>query len=391
MIRPTPTRCPAALRPDARRSPAGVVGAVRGLPLGAALGVALVLGGCREQKSERELLIEATTLAQRGDFDASLAILDRLYAANPTSADVLIRYTGFLVDAGDLERADEFLGRLDRMDLRGTERGRADMERRRYFEAIFERAAGDGPAAPADKDAYERAMIGLINLERTGTILDDYNTYLIMQARASLGGAPERPIDPSTRGNVAAVASPTQARAALVYLDRVLDGDPRCQVRRELEGAPLLEAQAVRQALRAKIFSDDFDRAWEVRFRDAFEQAERFDPATRRFRVHYDGPYREGYSAESGEERLTYQAQTWHARELATDLAYELAGLPRLGAPPLDYAVEDFATTQVSGLTPGETTLAFDLALPYETARRGAFLLHELRSAPHDSEPPVTE
>jgi len=355
-----------------------------------ALALSCLLGGCRTQRSERELLIEAASLAQAGDVAAAFAIVDRVHAANPGSPEVIIRYTAMLIDTGDLDRAQRMLDQLDGMDLRGTERARANAEKRRLLETVYEQARGPGPHAPSDPVAYERAVIGLINLERTGIILDEYNQYLLMQARAELGAPPERSIDLHAPQNVAAAATPTQARTALVYLERLLDGDERCEARRELEGAALLEAQAIREALNLKVFGDDFDRAWEVRHREAFEAAGRFDPVGARFVVRHHGPYRDGLDAAAPPERLRYVAQTWFAREAATALVYELADQQRSDAAPLPYAVGDFSTTQVTDLIAAES-LSFTLLIPYDTVRRGAFLLHRSMQHARDPEPSVTD
>lgn len=353
---------------------------VRILP--AALVVAAsLLTGCPEHQSARVRLIEASALAENGEVDEARQVFQRLLTEYPDRADVLTQYAGFLVGTGELDRAADVFERLGEMELRGTERTRLDAERRRYFERIYRDARGPGPEAPADPEAYERGLIGLIALERTGPMLDEYGDYLIMQARAALGHSPESPIALPADELVAA-ATGEQVHAALDDLDRLLDGDDRVDVHPEPEGTRLAEATGLRDALRLELFRVDFEERWSTRYRDAFARDGRFDPASRRFLHRYVGPYREGFDAGSGEARLLHQAQTWHAREVATDICYELAGVPREGAPPLDYRVEDFATTEVSGLgEDAEGRLVFDLAIPYATVLQGGLLLrHRLRA-----------
>lgn len=342
--------------------------------LAAALGLAAV-GGCVQEKSERVLLIEASTLAQSGQTEEARAIFDDLLADGARSSDVLIRYAGFLVDTGEFDAAWAVFEELEELELHGTDRSRLETERRRYFQRIYDDARGPGPAGPADRDAYERGLIGLINIDRAGPLLDEYEDYLIMQARAALGRSPEQPMELPPDAVVQA-ASGEQIETALVYLDRLIDGDPRCEVRTVLEGTRLAEAETLRAALRVERFRVEFDRRWSTRFRDAFVADGRFDRERDVFRHAYVGPYREGFSAESGPDRLQHQARTWHAREVATDLAYELVGEERGDAPPLEYRVEDFASTEASAIgEDADGNFTFDLTIPYATVLRGGWLL----------------
>lgn len=355
----------------------------------ALLAALVLLSGCPEPKSERVLLIEAATLSQDGHTEQARAIYLRLLEErDPPSHDVAIRYAGFLIDNGELEAASAVLAQLEHLGLRGTDRARLDAERRRYFERIYEDARGDGPGAPADPAAYERGIIGLINLERTGPMLDEYNEYLVMQARAALGRSPTQPV-PMPPDPVAQAASPEQIENALRYLGRLLDGDPRAEVRRPPEGPIASEAEALRAALLVERFQDAFEYRWTNRHRDAFARDGRLDPDARNFLHHYVGPYREGHTAELGEVRLTHHARTWYAREIATDLAYELAGIPRDGAPPLPFAVEDFVTTVASGVAEDEAgNFVFDLVIPYRTVMLGGWLLQQRLDAEGSGDTP---
>ena len=282
----------------------------------------------------------------------------------------------------NLTRAAEVFATLDTLELRGTDRGRVDTEKRRFFQRIYDDARGNAPANPANAADYERGIIGLINLERTGPLLDEYNEYLIMQARAALGASPELALDSRAASSVAA-ASAEQAAASIVFLDRLINGDERAQVRTPPEGSMALEANALRTALQLKLFEAEFDARWSTRFRDAFAQAGRYDAASNRFTIRYSGPFREGLSAADPPDVLLHQAQTWHAREIATDLAYELAGVARDGADPLPFRVTEFATATATEVTTDEAgNFTFLLGLPYATVQKGGYLLEERLRAP---------
>lgn len=334
------------------------------------------------------LLIEATTLAQTGQLEEARAIFESAREANPTSPDVLIRYAGFLIDTGDLDGAAGFFETLDGMELRGTDGGRANTERRRYYQAMYDGAHGEGPAAPANPERYEAAVIGLINVERAGPMLGEYNQYLIMQARASLGWSPEDRIPLDRVVEVVDSVSEQQARVALGFLDRLIEGDERAEVREELEHPDLEEGETLRTTIRVKLFRDEFDTRWSTRYRDAFVRDGRYDAATNDFTIHYVGPY-ELEAIEPSLARLTYHAQTWHAREIVTNMAYELATLERGDAPPLPFETPDFADTTVSNVgSDADNNFVFHLVIPYATIQQGAYLLHrrlvEPEPAPED-------
>ncbi len=348
----------------------------------AAAVTALLLSGCPEQKSERVLLVEAATLAQDGNLEQAGLIFEQVYQRNPQNPDVLLRYAEFAIGLGNMERANAFINTLDSLEVRGTDLGRLQNLKRHYFQRIYDESRGNAPAAPADVEAYEHGVIGLINLERAGPLLDEYNLYLLMQARALLGRSPEQPIAEELEEAVAA-ASPEQATAALVFLDRLVDGDERSDVVRPLEGSLNEEATGLQAALRVALFRHQFDQRWNTRYRDAFVRDDRFDAATQTFRTSYEGPAREDVDATATAERLAYIAQTWHAREVATDLAYELSGESRDGAEPLPYDVADFASTEATEVRLAEDlTFRFRLAIPMDTVRHGAWLLHQRLHAP---------
>jgi hypothetical protein len=334
------------------------------------------LTGCQEEKSERVLLIEASTLAQTGKHDEAETIFAAVLETNPTSPDVLIRYAGFRIDIGDLDGAAQFFETLDSMELRGTNSGRANTERRRYYQAMYDAAQGDGPSAPADLTRYETAVIGLINVERAGPMVGEYNHYLLMQSRASLGLSPDDRIALNHVIELVDAVSEEQARASLGFLGRLIEGDVRAEVREELEPADQNEAEALRTAIRVKLFRDEFDTRWSTRYCDAFAADGRYSAATNAFTIHYVGPLvLEDLNPTPA--RVNYHAQTWHARELATNLAYELANLERSGAPPLPYSTPEFADTTVANLTAdAEGNIVFDVTIPYSTVRQGAYLLH---------------
>lgn len=346
------------------------------------------IAGCQEEKSERVLLIEAATLAQTGQTDEAEAIFAAVLENNPTSPDVLIRYAGFRIDNGDLDGAAEFFGTLDSMELRGTDSGRANTERRRYYQAMYDAARGDGPEAPSDPVRYETAVIGLLNLERAGPMLGEYNQYLLMQARASLGLSPEDRVPLNHVTTLVDAVSEEQARASLGFLDRLIEGDERAEVRADLEPADQDESAALRTALRVKLFRDEFDNRWSTRYRDAFAGAGRFDAEANAFTIRHEGPLQ--LETEDGTEPtpalLNHHAQTWHAREIATNLAYELANEERGTAEPLPYTPPQFADTVVTNLrTDGQGNVAFDVAIPYDTVRQGAYLLHRRQVVAEES------
>ena len=334
--------------------------------------------GCAPEKSERELLIEASTLAASQRYEDAEEIFERVYAANPQSAEVLIRYSGFAIDTGDMEKAAEFFDVLAELELNANERGRVANERRRYFERIYSDARGDAPTAPADRELYEEAILGLIEIDRSGPYLDEYVSYLIMQARAALGGAPERALQPGDASGPAANATVEQARGSLVYLERLLDGDPRVGIRGRPDPAVAAEGTALREFLRRKVFDGEWTARWTADQRQPIIDAGRYDANIDRFTIHHVAPHREGFDATTSVEVLTVQAQTWFAREIATDLSYELAGVERAGADPLPYAVADFTQAQATNIaTDPAGNFTFDLSLPLDTVQLGGWLLRE--------------
>jgi len=339
----------------------------------------LFMAACERQKTTRELLVEAQAAAMRGDHEAAESIFERLYASDGDDPFVLVGYIAYSIERENLERARALLDAFDGLDVEGAARQRANAERTKYWQAILREAGGDGaPANPTNPEAYEEAIIELVRIDRNTPHMGDWRTYLLAGARVALGGQANRPIQTMLPENHATRANAEQARTALTYLDRLLDGDPRMTVRPRLDADTRTEAQNVRTILRQKLFNHDFDAEFIRVHQPRLVSEERFDAEARMFLLTFTGPFLNGLTLESPADLAQQQAETFYAREFATDLAYELSGLVRGDAPPLSYNLTDFqgAVASELGITEDDQ-FTFQLRLPYDPVRKGAHQLHQ--------------
>ena len=342
--------------------------------------VLLTLAGCKPERTVREQLVEVNQLLVYNELDEARQLLETLYAEHPHDIDVMLDLARFYVDAAELERARTVIERIREMELGTNDARRAESLDRRYVEAVYTLARGEGPANPADNEAYEDALIGLINLDRGSEQerIDEYYQFLLTHARRALGADEETRLDSVDLQASVHQASAAQARVAMLLFERLRGNDPRLEVELTLPSTIRIEINDASAILRWTIFFDDFDTAWREVHEPAFRTAGRYDPESERFTIDYTGPLMEDLLVDTTVERLTGRAQTVYAREIATDLVYELRGFPRGEAEPLPYRLIDFADASARDplVLPG-MQFQFHVEIPWSTIRRGARMLQE--------------
>lgn len=181
-------------------------------------------------------------------------------------------------------------------------------------------------------------------------------------------------------------ADAAHAREANGYIVRLFGDDEGLEFDPVLSEEIRLELETAQAVLKKTIFFDDFDTQWSAERRRFINEA-RFDPELEEIIEHYTGPLMDDLSSRTSIETLIGRAQTWYAREVATNLVYELRGLERSDGEFLPYRLRDFAEATVSDLTitPSDQ-IDFTTRIPFSTIRKGAWLLEErIRSAEESS------
>jgi hypothetical protein len=342
------------------------------LPLALVIGVA----ACEPERSERELAVAAAALATSGDAEAARAAFVSALQKFPTSVEIRVRLAEFLTTEGDLNAARAVLDELAAMPAGDEERRRALQVERDWYRALLMQSRGENLLEPVDRDGYELAVTSLLDRERDATLMTEWGDYLMARARQAILAEPTLPIDLNAPDNAAALASPDQARQALVQLDRLIDGDPILREPPTLESALQSEAVAVREILRGIVFGAEFDRTFAELHRPRMVDDGRYEVASNVFTIRYNGPVPVELPAESAADVYEQLAEHLLARDMATDLAFDLRGMSRDGAPPLPFVLDDMAGTEASGLVVDEQgAMQFSIRIPYETVRRAAFLL----------------
>ena len=329
------------------------------------------------------MLVEANRLVAYGDNDGARQILENLYADHPNDEHVLIDLGAFYVDQGELDNARPIVESLRTLELGTNDSRRAEDVERDYLEAIYGLSRGDGPANPADPVAYEETLIARINLDEghNEDVLAEYIEFLVIGARRALDvPIDERiPVSEDEDGPIDR-ATPEQARAALEYFSLLQGRDERLEIELELPSEIRREIRQTFPTLELKVFLDSFDTAWRDQHRRRFENEGRFSTATGEFTISFAGELMPDLTEDTTVERLTGRAQTVYAREIATDLAYELSEVERGDDEPLPYRLDDFADARATNARVGEDGLFhFDVTIPYLTVRKGALLLRERR------------
>jgi hypothetical protein len=336
----------------------------------------VVTPACEPERSERELAVAAAALATGGDADAARAAFATALQRFPASVEIRVRLAEFLTAEGDLGSARAVLDELAAMPAGDEERRRALNVERDWYLGLLMQSRGENLLEPADRDGYELAMTSLLARDRDATLMSEWTGYLMARARQALLAEPTLPIDLQDAANPAALANPDQARQALVQLDRLIDGDPILREPPTLEPALQSEAVAVREVLRGIVFGAEFDRTFEELHRPRMVDDGRYDVASNTFTLSYSGPVPVEVAPESGPDVYEQIAEHFIARDMATDLAFDLRGMSRDDAPPLPFALDDMAGTEARSVTLDEQgALQFSIRIPYETVRRAAFLL----------------
>lgn len=342
------------------------------LPLVLVVGVA----ACEPERSERELAVAAAALATSGDVEAARAAFVSALQKFPASVEIRVRLAEFLTTEGDLNAARAVLDELAAMPAGDEERRRALQVERDWYRALLMQSRGENLLEPADREGYELAVTSLLARDRDATLMTEWGDYLMARARQAILAEPTLPIDLNDPANPAALANPDQARQALVQLDRLIDGDPILREPPTLEPALQSEAVAVREILRGIVFGAEFDRTFAELHRPRMVDDGRYEVASNVFTIRYDGPVPVELPPETGADVYEQLAEHLLAREMATDLAFDLRGMSRDDAPPLPFLLEDMAGTEASGLVVDEQgRMQFSVRIPYETVRRAAFLL----------------
>ncbi|MBU6161023.1 MAG: tetratricopeptide repeat protein [Myxococcales bacterium] len=342
------------------------------MPLVLVVGVA----ACEPERSERELAVAAAALATSGDVEAARAAFVSALQKFPASVEIRVRLAEFLTTEGDLNAARAVLDELAAMPAGDEERRRALQVERDWYRALLMQSRGENLLEPADREGYELAVTSLLARDRDATLMTEWGDYLMARARQAILAEPTLPIDLNDPDNPAALANPDQARQALVQLDRLIDGDPILREPPTLEPALQSEAVAVREILRGIVFGAEFDRTFAELHRPRMVDDGRYEVASNVFTIRYDGPVPVELPPESGADVYEQLAEHLLAREMATDLAFDLRGMSRDDAPPLPFLLEDMAGTEASGLVVDEQGgMQFSVRIPYETVRRAAFLL----------------
>jgi hypothetical protein len=342
------------------------------LPLVLVLGVA----ACEPERSERELAVAAAALATSGDVEAARTAFMSALQKFPASVEIRVRLAEFLTMEGDLQAARAVLDELAAMPAGDEERRRALQVERDWYRALLMQSRGENLLEPADREGYELAVTSLLARDRDATLMTEWGDYLMARARQAILAEPTLPIDLNDPANPATLANPDQARQALVQLDRLIDGDPILREPPTLEPALQSEAVAVRELLRGIVFGAEFDRTFAELHRPRMVDDGRYEVASNVFTIRYDGPVPVELPPETGADVYEQLAEHLLAREMATDLAFDLRGMSRADAPPLPFLLEDMAGTEASGLVVDEQgRMQFSVRIPYETVRRAAFLL----------------
>ena len=342
------------------------------LPLVLVVGVA----ACEPERSERELAVAAAALATSGDVEAARAAFVSALQKSPASVEIRVRLAEFLTTEGDLNAARAVLDELAAMPAGDEERRRALQVERDWYRALLMQSRGENLLEPSNREGYELAVTSLLARDRDATLMTEWADYLMARARQAILAEPTLPIDLNDPANPAALANPDQARQALVQLDRLIDGDPILREPPTLEPALQSEAVAVREILRGIVFGAEFDRTFAELHRPRMVDDGRYEVASNVFTIRYDGPVPVELPPETGADVYEQLAEHLLAREMATDLAFDLRGMSRDDAPPLPFLLEDMAGTEASGLVVDEQgRMQFSVRIPYETVRRAAFLL----------------
>jgi len=342
------------------------------LPLVLVVGV----GACEPERSERELAVAAAALATSGDVEAARTAFMSALQKFPASVEIRVRLAEFLTMEGDLQAARAVLDELAAMPAGDEERRRALQVERDWYRALLMQSRGENLLEPADREGYELAVTSLLARDRDATLMTEWGDYLMARARQAILAEPTLPIDLNDPANPAALANPDQARQALVQLDRLIDGDPILREPPTLEPALQSEAGAVREILRGIVFGAEFDRTFAELHRPRMVDDGRYEVASNVFTIRYDGAVPVELPPETGADVYEQLAEHLLAREMATDLAFDLRGMSRDDAPPLPFLLEDMAGTEASGLVVDEQGgMQFSVRIPYETVRRAAFLL----------------
>lgn len=337
----------------------------------------LALAACRPERTERELLVEATLLQTAGDAAAAREAFDRALQAAPDSAEILIRYADFLAQQHDVPLAESLVARARALELTAADRRRLDATRATLLQLQID-ALRQTPRP--DPDALLTALTELASVAPDSDAAEQTADLLVCEARRRLAcGDCQQPCPADTLANTR--LDGPQAAIARSWTQRALDFGATSGA---VTGPERDELARIAERLDRLVFDASFDARFADRIAPRLLARGHWNPATRTFALPYLGPLPAGVTAQSPPDVLVAAAQTVGAREQVTDLVYELAERPRNDEAPLPFAAAEFVRVTATDLAVApDGRVAWTATVPYDLVKAGAWLLH-LRHPPDE-------
>lgn len=335
---------------------------------------AAAMAGCAGEPSDRERLAQARVLEAEGRFEEARALYAEVATSAPDDPEVHLRFAAFLVARGELDEAGAVLESAAGAPMTASQVERYDAERDRYWRAVLEDSRGSDHT-PRDRRRYELALLGLIEIHEGGDALTEYHAWLLARARRALGHPSDVALGGAPLTESVERATPGQAAEALDALDRLLEGDPTWSSVYPIPESIATEADAIRESLRRRLFRDRFLREWTRRHEARLVDEGRFDASSEQVLLRFRGPPPHPSDPEESASRHAFIAQTYGARELLTDFAYELAGRARGGADPLPFTMVEFASVRVDEARFRDEAFVMRVRVPFSLVERAGYLL----------------
>ena len=337
-----------------------------------ALVLAAGVGACAGSKSERDLLIEANAALARGEVEVARRIYDGLSSEANPSPDVWLAIAEMQTETGALDAAEATLLRLQDAELTTRQRREAEDVSRALLEALYSVSRGEGPRSPADASAYERALIGLIELDGETRRIAEWEEFILASGRMAVGAPSDQPLRTASGSSRARRANEATASEALGFYLRLLDRAELFEREFELSGEAIAEAERAVDSLRETIHDREFERIWEQEHRSRFVADGRFVSESLAFVVEPSSEWGAQEDATEGDESLLIRARV---APLAVELAAEITGADGaaisldLDDPSLSGAsLEDVVSVEGDGVR-------VRAEVPFAAVRRAAYLI----------------
>jgi tetratricopeptide (TPR) repeat protein len=352
-----------------------------------ALLLGLLLAGCGDNRSERELAIAASALVTEGSVAPARDLFLESLRRFPESVELRLRWAEFALQQGEMDRADTLLNEIDALDPAEIDARRAADLRRQWLVARMERAAGESLIAPRDREVWEESLRALLHMGPDADLAETWGRYLLERARLALGEPPERTLERATLATLQETLDPVTAARTLRILDQLYDEDPQALLPPPRDA----EARALREVLRAVVFAAEFDARFANIHRRRLVDARRFDPVAQRFVHRWTTGGPPGTPQDAPPDVWEQIGRYWVARQVVAQIARELLvpppddanpdPAPDGAADPLPLTLADMGPVGVEVLPPevegAPPTLR--LTIPWPLVRRAAFLLHGRR------------